>query len=181
MENWNAQNSGLAKCSGLSMIGRNALLFLLGFLGVGALGGGLLLIISPTGEMLGGLPTTILEGSPFSDFFVPGLVLFTILGLMPCGLVFALVKKPTSKFLQFLNIFKDMHWAWGFTVYTAFALIIWIQVETIYAQSVHWLQTFYMLYAIPILILALLPAVRRWYRLYTLRGHNPFFCLSCRP
>jgi hypothetical protein len=147
------------------MIARNTLLFLLGFLGVGALGGGFVLMVSPSGKLLGGLPTTMLQNSPFPDFFVPGMILFTLLGLGPCLLVLALIKKPSSRFLQFLNVFRDMHWAWGFTVYTAFALIIWIQVELVYAQSVHWLQTAYMLYSIPVLIMALLPAVRKLYQL----------------
>jgi hypothetical protein len=41
---------------------------------------------------------------------------------------------------------------------------MWIQVETIFVQSVDWLQTFYMLYAIPIIFVALLPGVRMGYR-----------------
>lgn len=46
----------------------------------------------------------------------------------------------------------------------AFALIIWIQVETMFIQGVSWLQTFYMLYAIPIIFVALLPQVRDLYK-----------------
>jgi hypothetical protein len=57
-----------------------------------------------------------------------------------------------------------MNWAWSFTIYIAFALIIWIQVETIFVQSVGWLQTFYLLYAIPIIVFALLPKVRNIYK-----------------
>jgi hypothetical protein len=57
-----------------------------------------------------------------------------------------------------------MHWAWSFCIYVAFALIIWIQVETIFVQGVGWLQTLYMLYAIPIIFVALLPQVRTIYK-----------------
>jgi len=46
----------------------------------------------------------------------------------------------------------------------AFALVIWIQVETIFVQSVGWLQTFYMLYALPIIFVALLPQLRTIYK-----------------
>ena len=49
-------------------------------------------------------------------------------------------------------------------LYVAIALIIWIQVETIYKQGVGWLQTFYMLYAIPLILIALLPQVRNLYK-----------------
>ena len=58
-----------------------------------------------------------------------------------------------------------MHWAWTFSIYIPFALIIWIQVETYFIQGVGWLQIFYMLYAIPMLIIALLPQTRNRYEL----------------
>lgn len=146
------------------MIVRNILISLLAFLGLGAIGGGSVLMISPSGKLLGGLPLAILDHSPFNDFLIPGIILFFVLGLFPCFLVFALLKKPKSKFAEYFNFFNDMHWAWSFSIYTAFALIIWIQVETIFVQSVGWLQTFYMLYAIPIIFVALLPQVRNLYK-----------------
>jgi hypothetical protein len=90
--------------------------------------------------------------------------LFTVLGLFPSLLVVALLKKPNSRLAERFNFFTDMHWAWSFSIYIAFALIIWIQVETIYVQSVSWLQTFYMLYAIPLIFVALLPQVRIFYK-----------------
>ncbi|MEO7046437.1 MAG: hypothetical protein ABI091_14090 [Ferruginibacter sp.] len=143
---------------------RNIYLSLLAFLGLSAIGGGGALIISPTGKLLGGLPLSILERSPFNDFLVPGIILFVVLGIIPSLLVFALLKKPTSVFAERFNFFKDMHWAWTFSIYVAFALIIWIQVETIYIQGVGWLQTFYILYAIPLILVALQPQVRNLYK-----------------
>jgi hypothetical protein len=147
-----------------SKILRNIHLFLLAFLGLSAIGGGGALIISPSGKLLGGLPLSILERSPFKDFFMPGMILFIVLGLCPSLLVVALLKKPESPLADYFNFFDDMHWAWSFSIYVAFALIIWIQVETIYVQGVGWLQTFYMLYAIPLIFVALLPQVRSIYR-----------------
>lgn len=143
---------------------RNIYLSLLSFLGLSAIGGGGALIISPSGKLLGGLPLSILERSPFNDFLVPGIILFVVLGIIPSLLVLALLKKPNSVFADRFNFFKDMHWAWTFSIYVAFALIIWIQVETIYIQGVGWLQTFYMLYAIPLILVALLPKVRNLYK-----------------
>ena len=147
-----------------SRTARNIHLILLALLGLSAIGGGGALIISPSGKLLGGLPLSILARSPFEDFLIPGIVLFIVLGLFPSLLVFALLKKSTSRFAERINFFKDMHWAWSFSIYIAFALIIWIQVETIYIQGVGWLQTFYMLYAIPLLFVALLPQVRSFYK-----------------
>jgi hypothetical protein len=143
---------------------RNIYLSLLAFLGLSAIGGGGTLIISPSGKLLGGLPLSILERSPFNDFLVPGIILFVVLGIIPSLLVLALLKKPNSVFADRFNLFKDMHWAWTFSIYVAFALIIWIQVETIFIQGVGWLQTFYMLYAIPLILVALLPQVRNLYK-----------------
>ncbi|MCH7411649.1 hypothetical protein MM239_19845 [Belliella sp. DSM 111904] len=143
---------------------RNILITLLIFLGLGAIGGGGLLIILPSGKLLGGLPLSILANSPFNDFLIPGIILFSVLGLSPCLLAVALVKKPENKFAEHFNFFKDMYWGWSYTIYIAFALVIWIQVETIFIQGVGWLQTFYILYAIPILFVALLPQIRTHYK-----------------
>jgi hypothetical protein len=52
------------------------------FLSVGALGGGAALILGPRGEILP-LPLSALKSSPFDSYFVPGLILFGILGLGP--------------------------------------------------------------------------------------------------
>jgi hypothetical protein len=52
------------------------------FLGLGALFGGGALILAPDGHLLG-MPTTLLAGSPFPSFLVPGIVLFALLGLAP--------------------------------------------------------------------------------------------------
>ena len=143
---------------------RNVLIALLLFLGLSAIGGGFLLIISPSGKMIGGLPLSILEHSPFPDFLIPGIILFLFLGITPCVICIALVKKPVNRFAESLNLFKDMHWSWSFSIYTAFALIIWIQAETIFIQGVGWLQTFYILYTIPIIFVALQPQVRTIYK-----------------
>jgi magnesium-transporting ATPase (P-type) len=147
-----------------SKTARKILLFLLAFLGMSAIGGGGALIISPSGKLLGGLPLSILERSPFNNFLVPGIILFVILGFIPCLLVFALMKKPENKFAEYFNFFKDMYWAWSFSIYVAFALIIWIQIEMSFVQSVHWSHTLYMFWAIAIIFVSLLPQVRNSYK-----------------
>ena len=145
-------------------IARNIHIYLLSFLGLSAIGGGAALIISPSGRLLGGLPLSILERSPFNNFLIPGIILFLVLGLFPSMIVYFLLKKTEYKWAEYFNIFKDMYWAWSFSIYVAFALIIWIQVETIYVQGVGWLQTFYMLFSIPLILVALLPQVRNFYK-----------------
>ncbi len=147
-----------------SKAGRNIHLTLLGFLGLSSIGGGTLLIISPSGKLLGDIPLSLLKNSPFNNFLIPGIILFVILGLFPAFLIYALLKKPVSRFAERFNFFKDMHWSWSFSIYIAFALIILIEVETIYIQGTSWLQNFYMLFSIPMIFVALLPKVRDFYK-----------------
>jgi hypothetical protein len=152
-----------------SKTARNILLFLLTFLGIGAVFGGGVLIISPDGKLLG-MPLSLLENSPFDSFFIPGIILLTILGLIPICTIFALVKKPKSELAERLNFFSDMHWAWTYSIYIAFALIIWIQVEMIFLRAVHWLHSFYMFIGIAIIFVALLPQVRNLYKQKVLKN-----------
>lgn len=142
---------------------RNLLLLLLALLGVGALGGGGVLIISPSGKLMG-MPLSLLAGSPFHSFLIPGLLLFLVLGVAPVLLVVALLKKPASQLAERLNPLGDMHWAWTGTIGVAFAPISWLQVQMAFLNAVSWLHTMYMFWALLILLVALLPQVRVLYK-----------------
>jgi hypothetical protein len=84
------------------------------FLSAGAIGGGLALMVGPHGEILP-LPVSGLAGSPFADFFVPGAILFIILGLGPlAAAVLAWRSDPVAPFL---------------TIAVGGALLIWLAVE----------------------------------------------------
>src|ERR1700682_2442994 len=52
------------------------------FLGLGALFGGGALILGPDGHILG-MPTSLLAGSPFPSYLLPGIILFTFIGVAP--------------------------------------------------------------------------------------------------
>ena len=139
------------------------LVFLLAVLGLGAIFGGAVLVVSPSGELFG-MPLSMLKDSPFTNFLIPGIILFSVLGLAPLALIFALIKRPKSKFAELFNVYADMYWAWTYSIYIAFALIIWIQVEMSFLRAVHWSHTLYMFFAIAILFVALLPQVRVRYK-----------------
>ena len=139
-------------------------LIVLGFLALGAIGGGIILIVSSDGALIG-FPLSEFKNMPFTSYLIPGIILFSILGVAPSLLIIALLKKPESKIAEQFNIFRDMHWSWTYSIYIAFILIGWIQLQLIFLQgSVHWLQTFYMFYAILIMIIALLPQMRYLYK-----------------
>jgi hypothetical protein len=126
-------------------------------------GGGAALIISPNGKLFR-MPVSILAHSPFRNFLVPGVILFCVFGLVSSGLVFALVKKPECRLAEQTNFFNDMHWSWTYSIYVAFARIIWIQAEIVFLQAVHWLHTLYLALALAINFVELLPQVRLLYR-----------------
>src|SRR6202165_1263434 len=52
------------------------------FLGLGALFGGGAFILAPDGHLLG-MPASLLAGSPFPSYLVPGIILFTFVGIAP--------------------------------------------------------------------------------------------------
>ena len=136
------------------------LVILLILLSAGALFGGGALMISPDGNLLQ-MPISFLESSPFKNFFIPGLILFSIFGLFPIIVIIGLIKKPSCRICDMLNLLKDMHWSWSFCIYISFALIIWIQVQMMILNTVFWLHTFYVAYALTILIILILSPIRR--------------------
>lgn len=142
---------------------RNFLIGLLAFLGLGAIGGGGVLIISPSGKLIG-MPLSMLSHSPFTNFLIPGIILFFVLGLFPMVIAIALINKPESEFAEHINFFSDMDWTWTMSIYIAFILIFWIQIEMVLLSAVSWLHTFYMFLAVIIIFVALLPQVRNLYK-----------------
>jgi hypothetical protein len=83
-------------------------------LGVGAIAGGLALILGPRGEIIP-LPVTALAGSPFETYLGPGLILFTVLGLGPLlAAVLTWKRHPLAPFAAFV---------------VGAALLIWVAVE----------------------------------------------------
>lgn len=141
------------------------LLFVLqAFLGLGAIGGGLVLLADPSGEMLG-MPASVLERSPFHNFVIPGILLLVIFGLLPLLVLYGLVKKPEWPWGYGLTPFKSLHAAWSFSLYIGFGQIIWIMVQTFMMNAVSIIHVFYMSLGMLIQIVTLLPAVQRYFML----------------
>jgi len=139
------------------------LITLIVLLGVGAFCGGGAMILDPSGISLK-IPLSLLEYSPFTDFLIPGIILFCLFGLIPLLLIRPLLKNSYSRFFEGLNVLSDMHWAWTFVIYISFGLIIWIQLQMEILREVHWVHTLYTFWAISILALALLPGIRSRYK-----------------
>lgn len=132
------------------------LIMLLVLQSFGGLFGGISLVLSPSGAMLR-MPVSMLKGSPFENYLIPGLILLLLLGVLPGFLVYALIAKPSWKSIAIFNVYKGIHWAWTYSVYLGIMLVIWILVEIVWIDY-DFLQTVYGLIGVVILILCLLPA-----------------------
>lgn len=100
-------------------------ILLLLFNGTGALFGGWSLITDPTGQDLQ-LPQQLLEHSPFSDFFIPGIVLFTCIGIFSLIVMFWLTMQ--WKYHALLLIIKGL------------LVTGWISIQMILIRELSYLQ-----------------------------------------
>ncbi len=147
-----------------SILFRNLLIALLGFLSLGAFYGGLAFIIRPDGSLFQ-MPVEKLSGSPFSNFLIPGIILLLTFGFLPLIVIWCLIKKPESRFLNWFNLLYDYHFAWTFSVYIGVGQVIWINIQTLILNEVGLLHTIYSSLGLLIICIALLPDTRKHYNL----------------
>jgi hypothetical protein len=138
--------------------------FLLLFLSAGVIYGGGSLILAPDGTLLQMDPRW-LELIPFPDYLIPGVILFTLLGIFPLISLFCLFYKKTIPLFNRFNIYREKQWGWTFTLYTGIISIIWIVVQQIMAEYFV-LQSIIAGNGILIVILCLLPRVQKYYQLH---------------
>jgi len=128
-------------------------------LGLGALGGGGSLMAAPDGSLLG-MPLSVMQGSPFPNFFIPGVILFTFLGLYPLCIAYGLAKRPAWDWPNGINPFKRMHWSWAGSLSVGVITITWIVVELFWVEF-SFIHGIYLLWGAAIILFTLLPAVRQ--------------------
>jgi hypothetical protein len=131
---------------------------------IGALYGGYNLMNDPSGESIK-LPIKLLESSIFPNYMIPGIILFLFLGFFPLFLVYPLLFKPKWKLINRLNIYQGYHWAWTYTIYTAIMLMTWINLQMMMIGTGSILQGTFGMVGIVILVIAMMPRVKRQYRL----------------
>ncbi|MEF2967577.1 hypothetical protein V3851_17250 [Paenibacillus sp. M1] len=135
-----------------------------GFLGIGAVFGGGALVIDPSGQMLG-MPTDIMQLPVFPDYLIPGIILLLVLGLAPLGIMISLLLRREWRLGEKLNLFRPMHWSWSFSLYVAFALIIWIMVQLYIIKTTEWIHLVYVALGLAIQVVTLLPSVRNHFEI----------------
>lgn len=99
---------------------RRLLLFLHGFVGIGALAGGMAAIINPMEPL--GVTIEALQNSPFTNFLIPGIILFTVIGL---GNIFSAITLGHN--FRFQGYVSSI-FSW--------ALVVWIVVQCIMLDEI---------------------------------------------
>ena len=138
------------------------LIFLLVFIGVGALISGPMLFLAPDGHLMK-LSVDMLQGTPFTNFLIPGLVLFLFVGIFPILVSYGLLRQPSWQWAEAINVCKKYHWSWTAAWAAGVIMLIWIIVETSLLGYVSFLQPVITVWSIAIITLTLLPNVRRYY------------------
>lgn len=110
------------------------------FVGIGALAGGLAAITNPQGPM--GMPTEPLKNSPFSNYLIPGIILFVIIGLG--NIMSALMFRFKSRYQGYISSVFSL------------ALMIWIIVQCIMLRSIVSLHVIYFIIGLIEAVLSLI-------------------------
>ncbi len=132
-------------------------------LGISALLSGMALVLDPSGKTIQ-FPDGYLNGSPFSDYLIPGIILTLCMGVLPLVSWYALWKKPQSAFLQRITPISGKHWAWAAAMKSGIVLVIWIVVQ-MWMVPYFFLQPVLLSWAFIILMLCFTPAVRAFYKI----------------
>jgi len=140
------------------------------FLGLGAVYGGVALVLKPDGSLLG-MDSGWLAQSPFESYLMPGLVLFIFNGVLPLLTAVGLFFKPQWWLPGVLNLYSGRHWAWAYSLYTGIVIIIWIAVQQLMTEY-FWLQPAMTLTGLLIIVFTLIPALMRWFEQFQYSGMN---------
>jgi len=131
------------------------------FLSIGAIYGGGSLIIAPDGSLLN-MEKSWLDKLPFTDFLIPGIVLFLFLGIFPLLALFGLFIRKHNRALNFVNVYHEKFWGWTFALYTGIISVIWIVVQQL-LTAYFILQPIITGVGLLTIIFALLPRVQKFY------------------
>jgi len=98
------------------------------FVGVGAIAGGLGAILDPSGTSMG-ISSDILKKSPFDDFLIPGIILFSFVGV--CNVLTAITSYKKIKFQAYISGIMSV------------GLVIWIVVQCYMLWAINILHIIY--------------------------------------
>jgi hypothetical protein len=137
-----------------------ALLFWLILLAIGGLYGGIAMLFDPSGGLL--QMAEVLPLLPVNDYFLPGLFLLGLMGLLPLFLIYGLwFRRKGGKSAFFSGRY---HPAWTGTVFLGIILTLWLFTQEILIGFRWPIQFITAANGLLILVFAFLPSVRNFYR-----------------
>ncbi len=139
------------------------LFFFILFISAGAIYGGGCMILAPNGSLLK-MDETWLDMLPFQDFLIPGIILFTFLGIFPLLALTGLFVRKQIAVFNHINIFSNKCWGWTFSLYTGIISLFWIIFQQL-LTAYFILQPIIALVGLLIVITSLLPRVQRYYEI----------------
>lgn len=138
-----------------------ALIFLLAFLAMGGIYGGLSMLFDPSGNSL--QVAEILPLLPIPDYTLPGIFLLLMMGFAPLFLAYALLVHLDWVWATRLTGWCNYHWAWLGTISLVVILTLWLLVEG-FMIGFHWpIQYTTAVNGFLIFLFSLAPSVRRYY------------------
>ncbi len=138
------------------------LIILLCLLGIGAVISGGMLVAKPDGSLMLWSPE-MLKGTPFSNYLIPGLILFTLVGLFSLFIAYGLITRTVWNGPDVINPFKKYHWSWTASWAEGVIILIWILTETMLLGFISGLQPFIIGWGLLLILLTMLPGIRRYY------------------
>lgn len=118
---------------------KTILFVMVSFIAITATFSGLLMISNPDGSLLN-LPISLLQGSPFKDFRVPGILLTIVVGGINLLAVFYNMQRHINRY----------NWAMA----GGFIICGWIIMQMLLIHAAHWLHFLYLGIGILIILLA---------------------------
>ncbi len=137
------------------------LIVLMFFLGIGALISGPMLFAAPDGHLLQWTPK-MLEGTPFTNYVIPGIILFLLVGVYQVVVGYSLLRLPGWQWPNALNPYKRYHWAWSASWAMGIILLIWVIAETALIGLTSFLQPLVAAWGVAEVVLTLLPRTRQY-------------------
>ena len=131
------------------------------FLGLGGLYGGVSMLIDPSGKLLE--MGDILQFLPVSSYFLPGLFLVLVMGLIPMFLAYALLTRTQWSWADRIVRGFGYHWAWTGTLVLGIILMVWLLVQSVLIGFKWPIQYITAGNGILIILLSIAPGVRKYF------------------
>lgn len=95
-----------------------------------------------------------------AHYFIPGVILFSLLGIYPVAVAYSLWQQPAWRLPETLNPFKHLHWSWAASLASGIMLVIWISTQVLMVQAIAFLHILYFVWGWVLILLTLTPKIR---------------------